>query len=291
MIQDLHLAAVVSNGLERSLYQLPLAQGVQASLEKDWTDQLSTLVAGKEVVAFDPAYNPEESELLSVAGFESPAWLKGKTTQNANTLPKLTITDEIVSRVRGLIAFVRDSGQEVVLFQQFSKSKVLRPGGVLVLQSSGTYTAIKDAGIILGDRLVAELRGGTLRFESFRAINAIMPLPELYRAATEQEIRTTLSHQNVVAENVDALAKDPTQWLAKRFALLQSSGVLDKYKPKVIQGKAKKYGLTIKLEKGKIVFPADRSDAKRLLQYLNEELFRGAISDALYSTNSKKAES
>ena len=36
----------------------------------------------------------------------------------------------------------------------------------------------------------------------------------------------------------------------------------------------------------KIVFPTDKSESKKLLQFFNEE--RGAITDTLYETNSKR---
>ena len=39
---------------------------------------------------------------------------------------------------------------------------------------------------------------------------------------------------------------------------------------------------------GKIVFPSDKSAVKKILQFLNEELFRGAITETLYETNSKR---
>jgi hypothetical protein len=46
--------------------------------------------------------------------------------------------------------------------------------------------------------------------------------------------------------------------------------------------------VTITVRGGKIVFPRDKGQAKKILQYLNEEIFRGAITNNIYETNSKK---
>jgi len=64
--------------------------------------------------------------------------------------------------------------------------------------------------------------------------------------------------------------------------------VLDAYTPKQIQNRATGYGLTIAIRRGRIVFPDEKAAAKKLLQFLNEELFKGAITEALYETNSKR---
>ena len=52
--------------------------------------------------------------------------------------------------------------------------------------------------------------------------------------------------------------------------------------------KAKGYDVEIRVQKGKIVFPEDRPSGKKLLQFLNEELFKGAITETLFETNSKR---
>ena len=49
----------------------------------------------------------------------------------------------------------------------------------------------------------------------------------------------------------------------------------DKVYVKQIQSRSKGYDISIQILKGKIVFPSDKLSAKKLLQFLNEELYRG----------------
>ena len=71
--------------------------------------------------------------------------------------------------------------------------------------------------------------------------------------------------------------------------MLRDSEVLDRYTAHEIADHAQGYELDIQVLGNQIVFPAERAAAKRLLQFLNEERFRGAITDTLYETNSKRA--
>jgi hypothetical protein len=290
MISNLHLAAVVAKGAERSLFRLPLAKSVQQALGVEWSRQHEALLAGNDIVDFDSAYNPEENEILRISGFKPPAWLAKQNSREAVHLAVMGQAPSDLERIRGLLGFGQLGGEEVVLFQSFSRSHVLRPGFSL-FSENGSYRSIEQPGVTLSDRLAGVLRSnGELLFPAFRSINAIMPMLEYYREASENEIREVLRHKHIVAEDADALARAPSQWFSKRFAFLRDSEVLKKYAPKQLRARAKKCNLAVKLKDGKIVFPANKADAKRLLQFLNEELFRGAITEKLYSTNSKRAE-
>ena len=50
----------------------------------------------------------------------------------------------------------------------------------------------------------------------------------------------------------------------------------------------KGYDVELKIDNNKIIFPAEKAKAKKLLQYLNEELYKGVITEKVYETNSKR---
>ncbi len=127
-----------------------------------------------------------------------------------------------------------------------------------------------------------------LEQHNLRTVNTFLPLADFYEEASEQQIREVLAHKRLAPEDGDALATESNQWFRKRFAMLRDSGVLDQYSAKQIQARSKGYDVEIHISKGKIVFPAEKPAAKKLLQFLNEELFRGAITETLYETNSKR---
>ena len=290
MLTNFQLVAVVKKGMQRQLLHVSLVQELQDTLAKDWQVQLDTFLSGSALLSFDPGYTPEAHECFVLGGFVAPDWLSGTTSTNAPNLGELGKNEAILDQVAAVAAFARDgNGDEVVLFQSFSRSHVILPGGFLFL-SGDTYRTADSRGLRLGSRLCAVWRRADeqLLFSNFRTVNAFLPLGDNYEEASEKQIREVLTHPLLDVEDADRLVRDANQWSRRRFAMLLDSRVLDDHSPKDIRKRSKGYGLDVTVRGGKIVFPADPPAAKKLLQFLNEELYKGPITDTLFETNSKR---
>jgi hypothetical protein len=292
MIDAFHLTAVCKHQKEFTLHSIPLHQELQADLSASWQDQLSAFHDDIEEIPFNAGYKPEPNERFAIANFALPAPLAGIESGQAGRQPSIGTDHGILTRIAAIAAFVRIQGRELILFQNFSRSHVVQPGRFL-FQRNDSYQSAKDPAITLGDRLCAtyDVASKQLLFHNFRSVNTFLPLSDYYGEASEEQIRHILAHKCIKADDPNALAIGANQWLRKRFAMLKDSGVLDDYSPKQIRKTGKDYGIDVTLtkKKGKIVFPTDdRPAAKKLLQFLNEEIYRGAITDKLYETNSKR---
>lgn len=289
MLENFQLAAIVRQHGDTRLLKIPLHQELQQILAGTWQVQLDAFIDGVQEIDFNAAYQPEEHERFSLDDFELPGWIDNENSQTADDLDPITEHEALLDSIKGIAAFARDDGAEVVLFQNFSRSHVIKPGRSLFLRGD-TYATSERPGLTLENKLSAlYLRvDSKLLFHNFRTVNTFLPLADFYEEASEGQIREVLEHKLLAPENADALATDTNQWFRKRFALLSDSGILDKYSAKQIQARSKGYDVEVHVSKGKIVFPAARGPAKKLLQFLNEELFRGAITETLYETNSKR---
>jgi hypothetical protein len=289
MLENFQLAAIVKQAGETRLLRIPLHQALQNELAASWTAQYDAFVKNVDEIDFNAGYTPEAHERFRLSDYDPPAWLSEEDSQSAGDLDMITNNDALLDATRGLVAFARDDGAEVVLFQNFSRSHVIRPGRFLFLQNN-TYETTRRPGLTLDTKLSAVYHPADQRllFHSFRTVNTFLPLADFYEEASEQQIREILRHKLLAAEDADALAVDSNQWFRKRFAMLRDSGVLDNYSAKQIQARSKGYDVEVRVSKGAIVVPVDRVAAKKLLQFLNEELFRGAITETLYETNSKR---
>jgi hypothetical protein len=272
------------------LLRIPLHQALQNRLAETWQDQCDVFFDETQEIAFNPGYQPESHEMFCLDGFVLPPWLAGENSQTAANLDPLQNDQQTLSDVRGLVAFARDDqGEEVMLFQNFSRSHVIYPGNFLLLRGN-TYETSPHPGLTLDQKLSAIYLpvDGKLLFQSFRTVNTFLPLADVYEEASEQDIREVLAHDLLAAEDADALAEGANQWFRKRFAMLRDSGVLDQYSAAQIKHRSNGYEVDVQIEHGKIAFPADKPAAKKLLQFLNEEIFKGAITETLYETNSKR---
>ena len=290
MLGNFQLTAIVKTGSRTVLLRIPLLQALQRTLSMSWQAQYDAFVGGVQEIPFNAGYQPEEHERFSLSSYNLPGWLVNETSQTISDLDAINSDDSCIDSIKGVVAFARSGAEgEVVLFQRFSRSHVIRPGRSLFL-ANGTYETTERPGLTLEAKLSAVyLRGSErLLFHNFRTVNAFLPLADFYEEASEEQIREVLTHKLLAAEDADALAKSSNQWFRRRFAMLRDSGVLDRCSAKQIQERARGYGVDVRLSNGKVVFPTDRSLAHIPLPFLNEEIFRGSITDTLYETNSKR---
>ncbi len=290
MLENFQLAVITRRGGKVRLLRIPLHQALQNTLAESWQAQYDEFVDSITEIDFNAGYEPEDHERFRLAHFTLPDWLANETSHTAADLDAISDHEDLVESIKGVVAFARNAqGEELCLFQNFSRSHVIRPGRFLFLRND-TYETAERPGLTLDRKLAAVYKPAErkLLFHSFRTVNTFLPLADFYEEASERQIREVLQHELLMAEDVDALAVGANQWFRKRFAMLRDSGVLDQFNAGQIRARSNGYEVEVKITNGKIVFPADRAAAKKLLQFLNEEIFRGAITDTLYETNSKR---
>lgn len=290
MLENFHLVAIVKQDEAVRLYQIPLRQRLQTTLSKSWQTQLDAFMVDILEIDFDAGYTLEDHECFRLNNFELPTWLNGQNSQTVVRLDSISRDENVMGAITGLAAFARNGRrEELILFQNFSRGHIVRPGRFLFL-TGNTYETVQRPGLILSNRLSATYTATDekLLFHNFRGANTFLPLAEFYQEASEEDIREVLRHDRLAAEDAESSVAGANQWSRKRFAMLKKSGILDVYTAKQIKAHAKGYGVDVKVRNGRVVFPADKVAAKRLLQFLNEELFLGAITEKRYETNSKR---
>lgn len=290
MPDSFHLGAIVTQKSTTQLLHIPLQQSLQISLAQAWRNQHEQFVTGIDEIDFDPGYRPERFERFRIAAYELPEWLLNETGESLLDLDTLGSDGSAFGSIGGLVAFARyGDADEQLLFQNFTRSKIIEPNRFLYL-TGDTYGSTPRPGLTLGHNLSAvyDIVERKLLFANFRNVNTFLPLAEYYREASSQEILEILAHDMLRVDDPDVWAAESTQWFRKRFSMLRDSKILDSYSPNQIEAKSAGYDVTVNIQGGKVMFPEDKAEAKKLLQFLNEELFRGPITETLYETNSKR---
>lgn len=290
MLKDFQLAALVKTSDQWRLLRIPLHQNLQNLLAANWQQQYEAFTIDTKEIAFDAGYTLEDNERFRVKGYTLPESLQAEAGVQMRNLDSIKGHENLIESIKAVIAFARDEyGDELMLAQSFSHSHVIQPGRFLFLQND-TYETPKHTGLTLGTRLTVAYNVKTrkLLFENFRNTNIFLPLTDFIAEASDHDIREVLSHSLLKPQDIEATTATANQWFRKRFAMLKASKILDEYTAAQLVKRSKGYEVELKVEKGRIVFPADKQVAKRLLQFLNEEIFRGPITEKLYETNSKR---
>lgn len=290
MLKDFQLAVLVNRGQKWRLLQIPMHQKLQTTLSAIWDQQYAGFTSDIKEINFDPGYTPEEHERFRVRNYRLPECLQVGVGGQVHKLDSIKENENLIDSIGAVVGFARnEQGEELMLAQSFSRSHVIQPGRFLFLQND-TYETPKHIGLTLGTRLAAvyNVKTRKLLFDNFRNTNAFLPLTDFIAEASDHDIREVLNHPLLKPQDVDATTAAANQWYRKRFAMLKASKILDQYTSTELVKRSKGYEVELNVEKGQIVFPVDKHASKRLLQFLNEEIFRGAITERLYETNSKR---
>ena len=158
------------------------------------------------------------------------------------------------------------------------------------LQYDGkSYRNIENYGLLLDQRLCAVHVPSfdILLFRDSRAVNSFLPISENLKIASEREVRELLEHDRLATEDVERWAKKADFWFRKNFVKLKESGILDRYSVDEIKSRSTGYNISIQQSEGRIVFPSDYKSAKKLLRFLNEELYQGVFTGMVYEVKTK----
>ena len=293
MLAELHLVAIVRNRRHIVLLKIPLHQSLQDHLREIWDTKLELYLQEHEQVDFNAGIKLADNECFRTYEFEMPDWIATHNCRTAKSLEEIGRNKETFDSVQGVVAFVRnDQNNELMLFHDFTPSNVIGSGRFLELDGE-RFGSSEDSGLLLDQKLCAvyfQIERKFL-FRNYRAVNSFLPMHEFLKDVSEQRIRELLQHSVFSSENPDQWAKGANQWFRTRFLNLSNSGILDRYSANEIKSHAKEFGISVQIVNDKILFPSDIVSAKKLLRFLNEELYKGVITGTIYVTNFKRRQS
>jgi len=134
MIENLQLVAIVKRASNIRLFRIPLHQDLQITLTSNWDAQYKGFLNDVQRIGFDAGYDPEDHEIFCLKKYAPPAWLQGETSLTAPDLDVISNDDALVNSIKGIAGFAKtEEGEEIIMFQNFSLSHVIRPGRFLFL--------------------------------------------------------------------------------------------------------------------------------------------------------------
>lgn len=186
--------------------------------------------------------------------------------------------------------FYYDDGK--FYFQIFNKKNMLQRKMVLRFEYGNVFAKMNNSAFIVEDKIHALYEEGKLYFQSYTVANQIFSLINFVTEATNAEIESfgELDGINVNTESIKHIANIKTRRLIK---LLSNTDNISTFMRKASRTKTSllnKYGVNAQINENKeLVLPTNNvADLNRVLEFLNEDIFRGVITDRLYRSNSKK---
>jgi hypothetical protein len=238
-------------------------------------------------VPFDGGWKPDKHELLVAAVTEEMTAIWDASTQNITALPELDAENFQSEAIRGLAVVAGEGGNRRLLVQSFSARQLLERSFAFIL-SGDTFRRLSEPAFTLGSNLAGILDQQSLRFKSYSNVRMIFDLASLYAEATDAQIEAFAQHTSLSVGDIASFKGIADQGIRKLVNAISSRGTLDMYDVATIGAAATEHTFPIVIEHNRIVLPGNRADAKKLLHFLDEGFYRGAMSGTPYITNSKR---
>jgi len=178
------------------------------------------------------------------------------------------------------------------LFQIFNKRNILKRKTVLKVEYGNSFVKMQENAFVIEEKVNAIYEDGKFYFQSYTSANQIFSLLDFVTEATNGEIDSFGENENLEADAVliKQIANVKTRRLIK---VLSSTTNVSTFIGKSLRTKKSllmKYGIKAQINnEGKLILPTHNvSELNRALEFLNEDIFRGVITNSLYKSNSKK---
>ena len=155
------------------------------------------------------------------------------------------------------------------------------------------FEKMDDSAFIIGNNVHLIFENGRLYFQNYTVANQIFSLTDYVVEATAEEIKSFEKTEgiDVSADAITNVANVKTRRLIKSLSNTENIAVFMRKSTKVKKGLLDSYGVKAKINSNnELELPTDNvAELNRALQFLNEDMFKGIITDGMYISNSKKS--
>ncbi|SER54373.1 Kiwa anti-phage protein KwaB-like domain-containing protein [Salipaludibacillus aurantiacus] len=256
------------------------------SLENDLLDN------DLEVITFDGSYKPDQGQIQSISEYEMPNIFFEAIKSPASCEILELKEDNVDHKIKAIFTGLIREEEPIIAFQKFNNSQFINRKGVSLFHNQETFDLTSKFGINLLDKVDCFYRDRKLYFKTYWVARQILDLSSYYREATDSDVDDFISLPALALEDKESFKSYSDSFIRRKIAMIKDSEVLENYTPSMIKDTAAEYGVNISLNRSddqeQINIPNDKKEIKSILKFLDEEIYKGPLSNSTYETNSKK---
>ena len=184
-----------------------------ADVQRDVTD----LFRGQDIAfhhnvdyesPFDGAWNAGEDELLTSEVPLSAQPIVDAAHANAISTEVLDTRAFSHEGIKALFMVVRNDDDALrILIQKFTTQQLLYRKFVLTLDLRNTFNRLSEPAFTLDTSLACIIENGKIKLKSLHKLRSIIDASEIYREASDAEVRTFALHSKFSVGNVDRFSR------------------------------------------------------------------------------------
>ena len=258
-------------------------EGIFGSQEQQFFENI------EEEIPFDGTWKPDPEQLLIVETPPAARVFLEALEENPVAIPTIDTEKFGTQRIRGLFIGKVVNGRTSALVQRFSPNQILSRRWLFGL-SGNSFRRLTEPVFSLDSSLACIIDGSGLRFKSFEKLRAMIDTTEIYRSATDNEVRAFANCTDLAGDDqgLDKFVGSADQTTRKLIRAVTQSGVLTTFSADQIQQAAASTKLDIPVQNGKLKLPTNRREMKDVLQFLNDGRWTGLLSGDTFVTNSRR---
>lgn len=265
----------------------------QQAIDATFSTAAAELRQDKTSIAFDGKYTPQSDdlEILKIENYELPMEIQNALI-NPQGLEVYAPVDGTLPPIKALFVGERtvENGKNIfcVAFQKFRNDQYITAARHHLFFSNDTFVKDTRVGIAVGTSVDCVFQDNALYFASYHFAKQILNLSEYYRIASNQDVSDFVGCDIISMEGAAEFVDSANTWERRKIASINDSGVLQSFTAAKIKSLGKQSGVTIEVVGKKVVLPKDKAERRIILGFLDEEVYKGAFSQTVFQTNSKR---
>jgi hypothetical protein len=234
----------------------------------------------EEYVAFDAGYQLAEGECFQIQNFPMSQELIDVCRQPLSA-ERLDQAELQFLSVKAVVGYDFSDNNRRLYFQNFDSRRVIVPGRRFAVWSTAdasTFRELDRPVVLLDAQLAAVWDNGTLKFKSFHLAKQIFDLSAYFMEATNPQLEEFAGHARISCQDTAHFIAVCNPWSRKKIALILRDRILDDYTLARIRRAARAVRYQLAMDGDRIVLPVAKPQLRALLQFLDEDIYRGPIS-------------
>lgn len=285
------LFALMDKNTANSILRVNTDNKTDQKLLQTFQDQSSHFDAHHNTrVDFYAGYKPSYGECFGLVNFINSDPLIDAVTRNT-AIPQWDPNTIGLEHIKALFMGIDPANPSKIAIQTFNKSQILDVSKSLFL-SKNTFTMASTEGFNLDDKVTAIVEGNTIRFKSFHKLRSMFDMDIYFREATDQDLDNFSQHSKFNLPQGFDLKIVADTVIRNKITLINNSGILDTESLPKLKAAATKINFQLDTTghgiNEKILMPQGKREIKKLLEFLDEDIFTSELSQKIYKTNSKR---
>jgi hypothetical protein len=282
---------VFTNEYPVRILRMPVEQQSAAEVRELFLDLSKQFFKGiTEYIDFDPGYKLNDDECFKIDEFPIPdeLFLVSGAPMTADNLAESDLTGESGPGIKAIIGYDFSAGKKELMFQAFDSKKIFKPGRGIFRFDKGVFKELKSPVVSIEQKLAGIWKDGTFYFTKLGTVRRIFDFEVYELQATEEQMTEFAKHSMIKCKDSAAMTKAASRWTRGKIARILKNQVLDNYRLSHLKSAAKAVNFDLPLKDKQIDLPSGGLQLKRLLQFLDDDMYRGPISDLQYLSSGKR---